>query len=406
MSSLKAFSHLNAEKAPLYRAVMGEFVHAKERFSLHLRPQDILFAISSKNSTIAGTQPDELEHTLRQLVEWGNLEAHRDISAVATVEEFYRPRFLYQLTTEGEAVERALLVFYETLEKPGELQTAALEDICDLLEELVRLAANDTLDAAKVHRTFHSLRARFEELTSRAQTFMRGLQQTIDLHGISVEAFIAYKETLIDYLERFIGELVLAMNVIARKILRLEELGEDRLLGAAAARDLIDALEESEEASARALKGWRERWAGFRAWFFETDGAPSQGEVLRARARSAIPALLVAVSNIHDRRVTRTDRTADFLALARWFADVKSDDEAHALWRTAFCLSPARHLRVDAETVDAREQTPVSAQTSWSEAPPVSVSPRLRKTGRAMTPGAMTKAIDRGREKRTSRRID
>jgi len=49
-----------------------------------------------------------------------------------------------------------------------------------------------------------SLVDRFEQLTSRAPSFMRGLQRTVDLHGISVEASLAYKEKLIKYLERFI----------------------------------------------------------------------------------------------------------------------------------------------------------------------------------------------------------
>jgi Protein of unknown function (DUF2397) len=51
---------------------------------------------------------------------------------------------------------------------------------------------------------------------------MRGLQRTVDLHGISVEAFLAYKEKLVDYLERFIGELVVASNRAAEAVLGLE----------------------------------------------------------------------------------------------------------------------------------------------------------------------------------------
>lgn len=100
---LLVFVHVNADKAGLYRAVLRVFMEAKAAFALHLRPAD-----------------------------------------VATVEEFYRPRFVYQLTAEGEAAERA-------------------------------------------------------------QTFQRSLQRTMDLHGITVAAFLDYKQTLIDYLERCIA---------------------------------------------------------------------------------------------------------------------------------------------------------------------------------------------------------
>jgi uncharacterized protein (TIGR02677 family) len=73
--------------------------------------------------------------------------------------------------------------------------------------------------------------------------------------------------------------------------------------------------------------------------------------VLRASARSAIPALLQAIAALHDRRVSRTDRHTDLRTLAVWFAEAPSDQEAHRLWRIAFGLSSARHLRVTEETL-------------------------------------------------------
>src|SRR5258705_5912498 len=98
-------------------------------------------------------------------------------------------------------------LFFETLVQPGEFQATALEDIRQYLGELCKLAESQTPDESVVHRVLHSLTTRFEQLTARAQTFLRSLQRTIDLHGITIETFLSYKQTLIDYLERFIGEL-------------------------------------------------------------------------------------------------------------------------------------------------------------------------------------------------------
>jgi len=36
------FSHLNAQNSEAYRRVLGAFVTAKERFQVHLRPDDVL----------------------------------------------------------------------------------------------------------------------------------------------------------------------------------------------------------------------------------------------------------------------------------------------------------------------------------------------------------------------------
>jgi uncharacterized protein (TIGR02677 family) len=81
-----------------------------------------------------------------------------------------------------------------------------------------------------------------------------------------------------------------------------------------------------------------------------------------------------------DRRIARSDRSADLRALALCFAQPDSDAEAHRLWRASFALAPARHVTIDGETLAARDEAPVSAQTSWLQAPPIDIAPRLRST--------------------------
>ncbi len=125
---LKAFSYVVADKAAQYRAVMGAFVEAKTRFSLHMRPADILAAVEP-DTLLEPLDEPSLAPLLEQLCEWGNLQAFQDTADVATVEEFYRPRFIYQLTAEGEGAERAIGVYWDIIHKPGELQAAALGDI-------------------------------------------------------------------------------------------------------------------------------------------------------------------------------------------------------------------------------------------------------------------------------------
>lgn len=411
-SSHRVFAHLNAERASLYRGILEAFVRGKERFALHLRPSDVERALAAtgqaEEASVVGT-------ALGQLVEWENLEAHPDTADVATVEDFWRPRHLYQLTPTGEAAERAIAFFEQALRERGELQAVALADIRALLEELAQVVAGEPVDGAvhgaidgaidegKGHRALLALRARFEELTSKAQAFMASLQRTIDLHGLALQALIAYKRSLIDYLERFISELVLATADVAALVVRLEAQGIARLLGAVARREVADALAASDEERAALAavveEAWQGRWQGLRAWFLSRDGEPSQAEVLRQRARSAIPALLSAVASLNDRRVARSDRSSDLRTLALWFAEAPDDGHAHRLWRGAFALAPARHLAVDDETLIARDVTPVPPQASWLEAPPIGISPRLRETGRTTRPGPASRVIDRTAEK-------
>src|SRR4051794_14421938 len=94
--SLVVFAHLNVEKTELYRRILRVFMEAKASFLLHLRPSDVAATLHNDQVRFDG-DPSTVEVAFSQLCEWGNLEAHRDHSEVATAEDFYRPRFLYQL---------------------------------------------------------------------------------------------------------------------------------------------------------------------------------------------------------------------------------------------------------------------------------------------------------------------
>jgi len=177
-----------------------------------------------------------------------------------------------------------------------------------------------------------------------------------------------------------------------------DRMGVEGLLALAAAREAADAApdqRDADEALRVKLDGWRARWSGLRSWFLGDRAHPSQAALLRQRARAAIPALLAAVTTLQERRTGRSDRSADFRALARWFAEAPSDAEAHRLWRAAFGLASARHLGIDAGTLEAREEQPVPAATAWAEAPPVTISPRLRSTGRHQHRGTLARIVDR-----------
>lgn len=391
---LRTFAYLDAEKAELYRAVMAVFMAAKERFALHLRPDEVVTALLDQEWEL---NSDDLEPVLRQLTDWGNLDSSPDTAEVATVEDFYRERRLYQLSREGEAAERALRVYEDAIRQPGELQTAALADIRDLLREL-ELLASQPVEQGKAHRVLDDLFRRFEELTEKAQVFLGGLRRSMDLHGSDEEVFLRYKERLIGYLERFIDELIIASVDIARAIDRIETIGIDAQLEAAARRESVDRL-DADEIAEQSSRRWRERWAGLRHWFHGTPHSPSQAEVLRAAARAAIPALLSAVEAMHDRRIRRADRYADWRALARWFARAPSEADAHRLYRVAFAMTPARHLRIDADSLDAMDDRMVAPQLSWLTEPTLRITPRLRAQGRYSRSGRERKVVERTEER-------
>ena len=409
----RPFAHLDVPLAPQYRRVMAVFMAAKQRFVVHLRPEDVAEALH-RDGHWQPLSPDQVDEALHSLEGWGNLRADPDTGRVTTVEDFYRARYLYQLSREGEAAERALALYEAELGRRGELQAVALEDIRIRLRALHDLPGNP--DPAVVHSLLLELIGRLDSLAANASAFMSSLQRTLDMQEIDEEAFLAYKDRLINYLERFVSELVVKAFDIEGMLRRLESAGTSRvdaLLRLAAEREAADvapgedlqasgpgaaaaAGQENAEAVARKLAEWRVRWSGLASWFVTADRQhPSQAELLRSRTRQAIPDLLATVSMLQERRTGRSDRSADFRALARWFAETAADADAHRLWRAAFGLTPSRHLTVEVTA----EQPDVPASTSWLDAPQTEIAPRLRQTGRYSRRGYQKRVADRSAER-------
>ena len=392
------FRHVSAEKSALYRIIMDSFAAAKRQFRLHLRPDEVL---AESQWAVSPPRIEEVQSALAQLAEWGNLESQPDTARVANINDFYRARYLYRLSQGGEAVESALAVFERALCHRAELQTVALEDIANRLQALLSLANEALPDAAKVHETLRDLVRVFESLADNAQAFMAGIGRSIELQQAEASAVVAYKKRLIDYLERFIGDLLARSGAIAQHLVTLSPQIEP-LLWQAAQREARDAAPEdaTEQADAvtRGLYVWQERWKGLCGWFVSTDTGPPQAELLRSKARSAIPLLLAAVAALNERRSGRSDRSADFRILAGWFAECADNAEAHRLARAAFALNPARHFSLNPVLEPGARDIP--ANTPWAAAPPLRIHPRLREYGEATPRGALPRVQERDEERR------
>jgi uncharacterized protein (TIGR02677 family) len=384
------FRHVSAEKATLYRCILDAFAGAKRQFRLHMRPDEVL-----AEGEWDGSPPrlEEVQAALAQLTEWGNLQSQPDTARVGTLSDFYRARFLYRLSQGGEAVEAAMEVFFRSVKRRAELQTVALEDIANRLQTLRSLAAEPMPDDAKVHETLRDLVRVFEGLAENAQAFMAGIGRNLELQQADAIAVAGYKKRLIDYLDRFIGDLVSRSGMIALRIRELQPLIAP-LLGMAAGREARDAAPGGDEngqgdALSAANNAWQERWKGLQGWFIQSGHSQPQSELLRSKARAAIPHLLTAIAAINERRSGRSDRSADFRVLASWFATCADDEQSHRLARAAFALNPARHFSLNTNASD------VPATTPWSEAPALQIHPRLREYGEATPRGPLARVKDR-----------
>lgn len=398
---LRVFAYTVESHAPVYRAAMRVFTEGKARFRIHYRPDQVAVEIERRGLSLELPEGG-LERALDQLVQWGNLRKIHDTGRVSTLEDFRRRHFLYQVTPAGEAAERAVGAVVDVLRESGSLQTVMLgaisRNLALLAAELRRGTEEGGLDLAPrpgvLFETLFNVTEQFRALTENASIFLGRLHEAIDASDVRRDAFVAYKEAVISYLEDFMTELSEITPRITRTLGEFGEAEAERLVTLAAEADAAPALHGERDVAGRLRRQFRD----VAAWFLGEPGRPPTVDLLRGAARGAIRRILMVLDRIHEKRFRRANRAADLQRLAAWFEDEDRVEDVHGLFQDAFGLLPARHL--GALDDDARPLLPAE---SWAEAPPVEIAPALRESGRRTTAGRAPKIVDHGASRRRLR---
>lgn len=392
---LTLFSYTQQELTPLYRAVMRLFLEAKERYRIQFRPGEVAAGLP-RIGYREEVDRAALDRALDQLVAWGNLRRSHDTGRVATLEDFRRRHFLYQMTAAGEAAERAVGEVVAALSSSGSLQRVMLGAILRSLGELADELSGPAPRPERLYEQLFNAGEQFRALTENAGVFLARLHEALDASEVSAPSFLLYKQAVLEYLEQFVAELVELTPLIAGHAGRIEAAGAEGMIALAARADETPTPDGRRDAS----EELRRRWQGMVAWFLGDGREAPTVETLRGAARSAVARILVVLERIQEKRFRQVNRTADLVRLAAWFDALDGEEDgrgnrAHRLFQSAFGLFGARHLSGLHEDPDA-----VAPGTSWWEARPVPVPPALRSTGRNTVAGRVGRVAEHAEAKR------
>ncbi|WP_324667946.1 TIGR02677 family protein [Geochorda subterranea] len=385
LRQVREASYLVAENAPRYRPIMRFLYleHMQHRYTHRLHE---VHEWMRTHVDPAYTE-EQCEQDLRALVEWGNLYAEQDRSRATTVEEFVRRQLRYGLTPYGIAFERLLVELESQRNTGGSLDVGLIDVLWEQLREIdVQLgqpehgapgdgrsatatpgggsagadAQRDGNGAGEAER--EALPARpalqalftrwtqaidaFDKLGSQSSDYLAALHRGAREQMADLDAFLAYKNLLVEYLASFVDGLynqgqrirsLLAAWERSGKAARLLEwlvAFETRYRPGADRLPTADEVRPVREAEWRRLVGW-----------FRPDGG---WETLRKRTASAIEQVTRQAQRLMDRRVA-VSRRHDLERLAVAFARLERLDDAHRLAGLAFGAPAPRHLLGSAE---------------------------------------------------------
>ncbi len=368
---LQAYRYAVVEEASSYVAVMRVFTDGVSGLLSDMSAAEIQSVLEERGASL---DLDTVEARLTYLVEHGNLaRSPREVEA-RSIREYLTARARYQLAPRGELVHRQV---EELLGSAGRAREVSTEVLPVLLEGLEQLADPDRATAGAVTALF----AVFERLVVSTRDFYTHLGEVLARADTDRDSLAAYREVLLDYLQRFVEE-VRRYEPLVLEALDLVDV--EAVLARTHDGPRLTNVDGTEARRSRGLQP--EDWESLHSWFRGAAGRRSDAEEIRALATRAMGTLLSGL-----RRAVAGDgersRRADLLRLAGLF-DQADDDTAHRIWARAFGLYPARHLSAMPEVED------VPATTSWWDAPPADVPLTLREYGDRTARGRSGKRED------------
>lgn len=327
------------------------------------------------------TDDDQLVAALGSLTGWGLLEVSQDHTATyATPEDFERRNLQWSLAPKGEAAVVGMLAALDSLRHAVSLQPAVLDAIGDALVEIAALLERpaDAKVDAQVHLRLAEVESHLAGLVASVRQFNTQLQRLVrsssDDDGGATDLFLDVKRRTVSYLEEFVEGVDRPRRRVERAVRDLED--RRALLFDRAVRGANLAPVAGGDPAPAWIGERQRRWEALRSWFAPAgDEAPQVASLLRV-AQAAIVELLRVLERRWDERRRSASVAGDLRALARWFRDAPSEDDAHRLFHAAFGLWPSRHAHLAAADGEARQP-----RRSWGEAEAVEVAPSLRTTG-------------------------
>lgn len=325
---------------------------------------------------------DQLLGALRSLVGWDLLEVSQDHTATyATPEEFERRNLQWSLAPKGEAAVTGVLAALDSIRHTVSLQPAVLDAIGDGLVEITALL--DGPDApegdARIHLRLAEIESHLAGLVASVRQFNGQLQRLVRSSGDTTstadgDLFLEVKRRTVAYLEEFVDGVDRPRRRIEKAVRELE--GRTAALHDRALRGANLAPVAGDDPAPVWIAERQRRWEALASWFAPVDAEPAQVLGLLRVAQAAIVELLRVLERRWDERRRSTSVARDLRALAGWFREAPSTEDAHRLFHAAFGIWSARHAHLRADDTEARQP-----RRGFGETEPVEVAPSLRTTG-------------------------
>lgn len=361
-------NYLRAENVERYRSIIRFFYLEYEKRHYWIHREDVFETLKATgyfdNYTI-----EECQNDLTQLTSWGNLLARQDSSKVNTLEEFKNRKYRYQLSDYTVEIER-MAMRLETLEIEGaSLEPTLLERIHQQILKIKEMASKED---DEVSGWWNDLNNDFIRLNRNYQDYIRTLNSAKAEELMKTEAFLVFKEKILQYLRTFVKGLQEQSLVLEYYMSQLDpkliEIIIQKIIRYEMSIPRIDRVFNEEEFYEICMG----RWMSIYNWFVGDE--ESEVSQISESTMDIIRKITRAAQHIGEQLNVGANKKEEYRHIAHIFSKCKDINEAHKMSAMVFGVGTCLHLK----DLDTRVTDSINSGVYQEEPTHYSLEPRTR----------------------------
>lgn len=340
---LREANYLNVENTDRYRPILRLFYLKYERMKYWLYQEDV-FEELKKDSYFANYTLEQCQQDLTTLTEWGNLLTIQDSKNVKTLEEFKNRRYQYQLSEYAVEIERMVIHLENLFVEGASLEPTLLERIKEELAELSKLQG---ASVNEVYGWWQNLENDFVRLNQNYQDYMRTLNSARAEELMRTQAFLIFKDHLIEYLRTFVKALQQNVALIESYIKNVTVQQVDEVLEKVVEYEMnIPRIEvqADEEAIRARMKG---RWASIEEWFVSKNNKEAEAVRVFDATNEIIRKITRYATRLSEMSNMGANRREEYFKVAQMFGECQDIYKAHRLAACVFGMETTLHFKGD-----------------------------------------------------------
>ncbi len=362
--------YLTAENCWRYRPILRYFFLEYEKIRYWMYKEEVYEALKG-NLQFESYTMEQCRQDLDVLVDWGNLIPLQDTSRAATVDEFKNKKFRYQLSEYSVEIERLTTRLENLFVEGASLEPTLFERIKDQVLKIPDMADADVKTAGSWWR---DLSNDFKRLNQNYQDYMRSFHSLRAEELMKSREFIAFKDTIIEYLREFVKGLQRNAPVIEEALRSIPENTISVLITKAFENEKSIPRLDMEISESMLHDNIVGKWESFRDWFLGANGRDSEVVRLLEITNDIIRKITRYAAQIAESRNSAANRKEEYKKLCQMFLSCENMDEAHMLSSLAFGIFNTKHVRSGL----IRETESINSSVYDEEPDYVEIKPRIR----------------------------